>query len=179
MLFGLDNAQALAIIAPVIGGLVTTVNYLSQFDKSENSRIAASAESERWESAKKEYGRLVSAHVTEIQDTANLFIDITDPENSAEAMDEAIDDTHDLGDLCLLIQRVNQPKKYNSYCHKGAEWAPWMFLVSLTAGLVALVEPASFYASIAFLIVGLVLTTVFLYYRSKLNGLADEVQFRV
>lgn len=183
MPFGLTTFQALTIAAPILGGTITLLIYQLQYDKQEYSRIATLAESKRWDALRTEYGKLVSKHHSKIANTANLFIELNDPESYADAMVEVVDDPEDFKQVYVMIREMNQPKKFHSRCRKGAELAPLVWLVSTIIAVVTLFVEGFLFtvmvlAILLFALTGILLTIIFIYYRAKLNGLADEVQFR-
>lgn len=183
MLYGLSNIQLLTVVAPVSGALITSLVYLFAYDKKENSRIASEAESERWDEVKRQYGKMVSTHHMGIVNAANTFIDLTDQDDSADAMEDFISDTVEFEELHASFSSMKQPSHYHRTCRRGAEFSPWAFISSTVLILASFFSPSNItiildiFAVILFLF-ALVLTGVFLYYRSKMNGVADDLQFK-
>ena len=184
---GITNIQLASLILSFSGSSITTLIYLLQYDKGRHSKIASQAESSRWETVKKEYGKLVSSHHAAIENSANLFLNWGDPEGDnpkeyAETMAELLDNTDEFTYFRTKIAEMEQPKTYHRRCRLGAEYAPWIYFSALVIGLIPVlfdldaILPFVLLSALVFL-GGVVLTITFLYYRSKMNGLADEVQF--
>lgn len=183
MPFGLSPSEALLIATPFIGTILTGLLYLFQYDKHEYSRIASVAESERWESVKQRYGRLVREHHIEVVNTANLFLDVSNEDSYANTMAEVVEDINEFQELAEEVERLHRPKKYHKYCRFGAEFGPIVFLASFFSALTSLFVNGvmNILAIVIFLllfVVAFALSIAFLYFRSKLNDISDEVQFR-
>lgn len=183
MPYGISDIQLLTFIAPITGALITTVVYQFAYDKKENARVAAEAESERWDDVKRHYGRMVSTHHTAIVNSANTFIDLSDPDDSAEAMESFLSNTEEFEELEAQFSDMKRPSYFHKWCRRGAEYSPWAFIGSTGLILMSVFVKGIYglviimFASVMFLI-ALVLTVVFLYFRSKMNGVADDLQFR-
>jgi hypothetical protein len=184
MPYGLSAFQLGSILAPVVGAGITALVYLFSYNKQENSRIASEAEEERWEKVKRKYGKMISNHHTEIQNSPNTFISLSDPDDSAETISGFVEGTHDFEELGNAITEMQRPQWYHKWCRRGAEYAPWTFFASAVILIISTFSDSSMRT--LSLIIGLIafclavlLTIVFLYFRAKMNGVADEVQFRV
>lgn len=180
MPYGLSTFETLSIIGPILGAAIMVLVNVLQYDKQENSQVASRSKSERWDQVKRNYGRIVSKHYISIDNTANTFIDLSDPDDSAETMDDFIDDPNDFLEIHSLISEMEKPELYHSRCRKGAEWAPLGYTGSLFSTILAIIFWDGFlFVTVALFVIALALTGVFLLYRAKLNGIADEVQFTV
>ena len=168
---------------PLIGAGITAIIYLFAFDKQENSRIASNAETNRWTEVKKLYGTMISNHYRSIQNSANTFIDLSDPDNSAEVIADTVDETDEFKQLENAISRMQRPQLYHKWCRRGAEYAPWTFLASAVVLTISTFstrphQTPLFIIGMLIVILALTLTGIFLYFRAKMNGVADDLQFR-
>lgn len=180
----LTTAQALSIIVPIIGMIISSIFYLFQYGKGEYAEIAKMGESERWDAVKEEYGNLVSTTISDINDSANLFIgDLDNPNERPELLDEVITGWDEFRRLHKLMKEMEKPKRYNRYCRRGAQMGPVAFVLAIifAFGFIFTETTLSlllFILTIVASVSGIGLFLVFIFYRARMNSLEDEIQFR-
>lgn len=183
MVYGLSTFQLASVLTPLIGAGITAIIYLFAFNKQENSRIASNAETERWVEVKKLYGGMISNHYISIQNSPNTFIELSDPDNSAKVIAEIVDETEEFKELGNAISRMQRPQWYHKWCRRGAEYAPWTFLASAVVLTISIFstrpyQTLLFIIGMLIVVSALALTGTFLYFRAKMNGVADDLRFR-